>query len=374
MRYTYQLLPDQRLLLKAAVLPPVDALPHWQAYRQAQGVGQFSPTDKSLLPRLFDPVNWESQRLMPMIYRNLEHSGDALIPHLRGIYRYTWMKNQRHLLKMQQVVKQFNEVGIKSMMLKGIPLTLQYYADAGVRLMGDLDVMVPTQQAEQALTLIQQPPLNLRVSQFEKRHREVLHAMHGWDADGIDVDLHWHLLLQHTYAIADVPFWQNRQPLTLPDGTPAYRLSATHQLFHVLVHGSPFFESTTLLRSIPDSLIICRHSGPTIDWTELTELARQYRFMMPIQLGLQLLVNEFGLVLPDSVTRWLQEARPVADEQTYYSLLTLKSSNSVSKAYHYFRKQQLAYTLYRKGKSGLSRIRWMYGQARMRYENYAAKR
>ena len=305
---------------------------------------------------------------MPMIYRNLEHTGDALIPHLRGIYRYTWMKNQRHLLMMQQVVRQFNDAGIKSMMLKGIPLTLHYYADAGVRLMGDLDVMVPLQQAEQALTLIQQPPLNLRVSQYETRHREVLHAMHGWDTAGIDVDLHWHLLSQHSYAKADVPFWQDPQPLPLPDGTAAYMLSATHQLFHVLVHGSPVFYPTQQLRWIPDSLVICRRAGDAIDWTELTELARQYRFTVPIQLSLQLLATEFGLALPDPVTRWLREARPLAGEQAYYALMALTSSNSVSKAYRYLRKQQLAYTLFQKGKSGFSRMQWTYRQVRMRYD------
>jgi hypothetical protein len=370
MKYAYQLQPDQKLLLKAAVLAPTDALSHWQAYRQARGVGRFSPTDQSLLPRLFDPVDWESQRLMPMIYRNLEHTGDALVPHLRGIYRYTWMKNQRHLIKMQQVVGQFNAVGVESMMLKGIPLTLYYYADAGVRLMGDLDVMVPVQQIDQAVRIIQQPPLNLRVSQYETRHQQILHAMHGWDSDGVDVDLHWHLLAQHTYDSANAPFWGHRQPVTLPDGTPAYMLSATHQLFHVLVHGSPVFQpaSTPVLRWIPDSLAICRRSGAVIDWIELTELAMQYRLTIPVQLGLQLLADEFGLVLPDSVHRWLREIKPTSSEQTYYALLPIKSSNSVSKAYRYVRKQQLAYTLFRRGKPGPSMMRWMYRQARMRYD------
>lgn len=364
----YQLLPDQQRLLKAAVLPPEAALPHWQAYRQARGAANFSPTDASLLPRLFDPVNWESQRLMPLIYRNLEHTGDALIPHLRGIYRYTWMKNQRHLLKMRHVVGQFNEVGIESMMLKGIPLTLHYYADAGVRLMGDLDVMVPAHQAEQAFACIQQPPLHLRVSRFETRNRAVLHALHGWDAEGIDVDLHWHLLPQHCYATADTPFWQDRQPLSLPGGTPAYMLSATHQLFHVLVHGSPVFHKTQLLRWIPDSLVICRRAETTIDWAELAELARQYGFVIPVRGSLQLLVNEFGLMLPDSMARWLREARPSPGEQTYYGLLAAKPSNSASKAYRYAQKQQLAYTLFRQGKPGFSRIEWLYRQARMRYD------
>ncbi|KAB7732666.1 hypothetical protein F5984_01575 [Rudanella paleaurantiibacter] len=370
MRYYYQLLPDQQLLLKAAVLPAAEALPYWQAYRQARGVGRFSPTDQSLLPRLFDPVDWESQRLMPLIYRNLEPTGDALVPHLRGIYRYTWMKNQRHLLKMQQVVRVFNEAGIESMMLKGIPLTLHYYADAGVRMMGDLDVMVPFEQATQAIACIQRPPLNLRVSQYETRHRDTIHAMHGWDADKIDVDLHWHLLSQHAYPSADAPFWNNRQTITLPDSTPAYMLSATHQLFHVLAHGSPLFHATTtpILRWIPDSLAVCRRADPTIDWTELAELARQYGLTAPIQLGLRLLTDEFGLALPDSVHRWLHDARPSATEQTYYSLLPVKSSNMLSKAYRYIRKQQLAYNLFRKGKPGPSQIRWMYKQARMRYD------
>ena len=80
------------------------------------------------------------------------------------------------------------------------------------------------------------------------------------------------------------------------------------------------------------------------------------------------MVNEFGLVVPDSMVRWLREAPPSPGEQPYYGLLATKSSNLVSKAYRSLRKQQLAYSLFRQGKSGFSRMEWLYRQTRMWYD------
>ncbi|WP_020594802.1 nucleotidyltransferase domain-containing protein [Spirosoma panaciterrae] len=364
---TFAIQPEQILLLKAALFPAQEALSYWHQWKKERGLDQFIPTNINLLPSLFDPLDGDSQRLMPLVYRNLEKSGDPLVVHLRGIYRYTWMSNQRFLLKMSQVIRVLHQNEIETIALKGIPLSLLYYGDMGVRLMYDLDVLVPTAQAEQALQALQAPPLSLQSSPFETKHRHTLHAMHLWDANGVDVDLHWNLLYEHSYAKADVPFWQARQPVKLTDRQSTYALSPTHQLYHNLVHGYDWSE-TPAIRWIADSYVIYTNPALSIDWHALLDLARQYNVNYPVQQALKLLESEFRLTLPSDVKERLKSMTLSTAETTYFSLVRKRSSNKAIKAIRYVQKNWLAYRLFRKGKSELSMSRWMYRQVRLRLD------
>ena len=361
--------PEQVLLLKAALFPASEALSYWQIWKKARRLDQFVVTSETLLPSIFDPLDVDSQRLMPMVYRNLEKSDDPLIPHLRGIYRYTWLSNQRFLAKMKQVIGALQQASIDTIVLKGIPLSLQYYGDMGVRMMNDLDVMIPTAQAEQALRVLKQAPTALNSSQFEYKHRHILHAMHLWDTQKVDVDLHWHLLIQHTYPEADTPFWVARQPITLASDLQTHTLSPTHQLFHNLVHGFSWAQGCApIIRWIADSYVIYTKPDVLVDWHDLLNLAERYQVRYPIRQALRLLQAEFRLTLPVDVRERLEQMVLNPTEKAYFALVQKKSSNNVSKAIHYIQRHRLAYQLFRKGKSGPSLNRWMYNQLRFRID------
>ena len=83
-------------------------------------------------------LDLSSFRLLPHVYRNLRDQGlsDPLIEKLKGIYRLHWYKNQRLFHHMTPVLKSFHAAGIKTMILKGAALSLQYYRDYGLRAMG----------------------------------------------------------------------------------------------------------------------------------------------------------------------------------------------------------------------------------------------
>ena len=369
MPFSIALQPTQLLLLKAATLPPEAALPHWQAYRRAQGLDHFVPTNPTLLHRVFDAVDWESQRLMPMIYRNLEHTDDRLIPHLRGFYRNTWVKNQQHVVMLQELVQFLHEVDIPSLVLKGVPLSLLYYGNMGVRMMSDLDILVPTHLADEAIQRVQQPPVSRSVSQFETRHRSQLHATHTWDQRGVDMDLHWNLMSQHNYATADEPFWRDRQSLALPNGLTVDTLSDTHHLFHILAHGSPvWYSKDPPLRWITDSLAICRNPNSHIDWSELSAQSHRFRMTLPVQKGLRFLAETFDLALPDEATRWLRTAPTTRTERIYYAVQAHRSEHLWRKTLNYLVYKPLAYYLFRRGKPGPWFGSWLLGQVRMRYD------
>lgn len=359
--------PDQTLLLKAALLPPSEALTYWQHWKKARSLDRLDTAAPDLLPAIFDPLDNDSQRLMPLVYRHLEKSGDPLIPHLRGIYRYTWMNNQRFMVKVQQVVGALQSAGIDTMVLKGIPLSLRYYGDMGVRLMSDLDVLVPTDCAADAIRVLSQKPLNLRWSEYEYKYRHLLHAMHLFDANKVDVDLHWNLMSQHAYAGADKPFWAAGEPLTLTPALTTHTLSPTHQLFHNLIHGFAW-GMTPAIRWVADSYVLYQQPGVAIDWHELLDLAQAFRLGFPVRQSLRLLQADFRLELPIDVVSRLNGLTLSAEEQTYFELLPRKTGNPLIKTVRYLEKHRLAHRLFRTDKPGPAMLPWLYGQLRFRLD------
>ncbi|GAB4011993.1 hypothetical protein GCM10028808_27000 [Spirosoma migulaei] len=361
--------PEQVLLLKAALFPANEALSCWQLWKKARQLDQFTATNENLLPSIFDPLDGDSQRLMPLVYRNLEKSGDPLIPHLRGIYRYTWMTNQRFLEKMKQVINTLHQAKIDTVVLKGIPLSLLYYKDMGVRLMYDLDVLVPTTEADQALQVLLAAPLDLQSSKFEYTYRHLHHAMHLWDTRKVDVDLHWNVLSQHAYMGADTSFWASKQPLALTNSLFTNTLSPTHQLFHNFVHG--FGWNTTEpppIRWIADSYVIYTKSDITINWHALLDMAEGFQLTYPIRQSLRLLQAQFQLALPVDVHERLEQMPLSSVEKSYFTLVRKKSSNLVSKVIRGLKRNQLAYQLFRKGKPVPPISHWMYDQIRFRLD------
>lgn len=357
--------PDQVLLLKAALFPAAEALISWQLWKKAYNLDHVNAGDANLLPRIFDPIDHDSQRLMPMVYRNLEKSDDPLIPHLRGIYRYTWMSNQRFLLKMKQVVRALQAAQIDTLVLKGIPLSLLYYGDLGVRFMSDLDILVPTTQADQALRVLQQEPTSLKGSKYEYKYRHLIHAMHLFDASKVDMDLHQNLMSQHAYTRADSPFWESPRPLQLDDAVSTHTLSPTHQLFHNLVHGFGW-GITPAIRWVADSYVIYTNPDIAIDWHHLLDLTERYHLRFPVRQAIRLLQADFRLVLPTDVSERLNRWVLSSTEQTYFTLLDKKTSNPVGKTVRFLQKNWLAYQLFQPEKPALSLAGWLYGQLRFR--------
>lgn len=349
--------PDQVALLKAALFPPDEALRHWAAWKRLRALPDDLPADDERLPQLFDPLDLDSQRLLPLVYRNLERTADPLVRSLRGVYRYTWMANQRHLLQLKAVVGVLDEAGIPTMMLKGIPLSLAHYRDLGVRHMGDLDVLVPTEHAEAACHLLEGPPLRLTTTDYDRRYRHLLHAAHYHNRQGVDVDLHWNLLVQHNYPGADAAFWAASTPYPLEDGPTSLILSPTHQLYHNLVHGYQWGE-TSAIRWVADSHVI--YANHPVDWDALLAVAAQQRMVVPVRHGLELLRREFRLTIPPEVQFRLANLPVSRREQTYFRLLNRRSDNLLMKSVQFLRKNGLAYQLFQRGRARQPLRSWLY--------------
>lgn len=290
---------DQILLLKAALYPTEVALHFWQQWKTYNSLsgetaeGRPNPLSGGVAEGgggPFSKIDPDSQRILPLIYRNLEHTNDPLLPALKEVYRHTWMRNQRLLQKAQQVVQACNEAGIPNMLLKGIPMSLHYYKDMGVRPMGDVDLLVPYEYLDRAVEVLK--TLGNTPNPTEYKYRHLLHAMHCYDKDGIDVDLHWFVHYCNMNPIKDNIYWSKN--LLMKNYITMKGLYPIHHLFHTVLHGFKWDNHPATIRWVVDSVLIYKVFGTRKnELTELIELGEKFNVSLALKASLLFLHYHF---------------------------------------------------------------------------------
>lgn len=312
----------QELLLKAATLPPNEAITYWEKWKKANDISDSDLTKSDILPQIFDPLDHDSQRLLALVYHNLEKSGDPVVTTLRGYYRYSWLKGSYFVNNAANLVDKLQKAGFDVMLLKGIPLALKYYKNVGVRPMEDIDIFVPLHQVEDVILFIEQN-LGIKANKHENELRKLgmFHAMHFTDGKGLDFDLHWHFHIYNLNPESDQPMWDNKIPFELTPDVSTYTLSPTHQLYRNFTHGYQWLLPNPPIRWIPDSLVLLRTSYDQIDWMELLDLAKRQKLIIPICSMLRYLQKHFGVTYPDQVLATINQLQGTPTEKYYFTLL-----------------------------------------------------
>ena len=289
--------PAQELLLHAALDEGKQAIAAWERFYQEAGL---------------DRMEEGTFRLLPQVYRNLSRAGysEPIMGRLKGIYRMAWCKNQVLFHEMLPVLRTLREVGIPTMMLKGVALSLGVYRDRGARPMNDFDVLIPADAANRALQLFDKLGWRssmghpMRITPIQQRYR---HAIELINPAGKAFDLHWHLLYHSRLPAADTDFWKAAWPMAL-ESEPSLVLNPTHQLLHTCVHGLEGNEVSSV-RWVSDAIATIR--AGKIDWDRLVAEARQHDLVLPIRDALQYLQDSFHAPIPRSAI-WQLQADPVS--------------------------------------------------------------
>jgi hypothetical protein len=287
--------PVQELLLKAALLPgdaAAEAFKKWLALADR------------------DRLDEGSYRLLPLLAHNLESQGisDPFLTLCRGVYRHTWVRNQIQLRQAGELLQALHGEGINAMMLKGGALALAYYANPGLRPFEDIDVLVPTGQAQPAFALLKRlgwSYCRVPLGEITREHAAVNHAVIMVNERGVLIDLHWHLLFGSLDPEADREFWLAAE-LWRGESALFRILGPTDQLFHACVHGFGHqvgWEHTPPLRWVADAMQILAAQGDRIDYRRLGEQAGQHHLRLALQSTLGYLRDHFAATLPGSFIR-----------------------------------------------------------------------
>jgi Uncharacterised nucleotidyltransferase len=283
---------EQELLLKASLLKGENALEAWEQWKAAVNIDQLDAS---------------SYRLLPLLYRNLSihRVNDPLMATFKGVYRLTWCKNQLLFHKISDVVQAFHDAGIRTMLLKGAALALNYYSDYGLRPMNDFDLLVPTSDAANAIKILKQLGWESAFDQPDK----YLNLLHGTpfkhQASNQNIDLHWHIFAECRQDNDDDDFWRGSLPSNI-NGVTTQVLNPTHQLLHILVHGWRG-DILGLIRWLADATIILNSCPDAIDWEELLSQAHKRKLVLRLKETLPLWRDLVGVTVPLEVFQNLQK-------------------------------------------------------------------
>jgi len=281
----------QTALLRVALCDADTAVREWVALR-----------DDLVLDDLSDP---EIHRLLPLVRHNLTAAGvdDADFPRMRGMHRRAWFENQRRIHRIAPTLVQLQDAGVELIVLKGVPLALQYYGDLGLRPMQDVDVLVPFDAYDLALDLLEADGWSDVLDIPRDRRRRMYHGAGMTHPDGRSLDLHWQLALPFVLPRAEAEssddFFAAAVPLTVGDAD-VLTLDPADMLLHLIVHGL-WSGSAANVRWCADSTTVVRHAGDALDWDRVLDQTVRRDLVIPVSNGVRFIEDVCDAPVPRSV-------------------------------------------------------------------------
>lgn len=257
-----------RLLLRSALLPDVPAWEAWREWRAQADIQNLRDTSISLLPFLLK--RWDSRI-----------KDDALYPVMKGIYRRTWYKNQMLLEQGKKVAEELRSNGIPVLFLKGLASLLSIHSDPGVRVMKDLDVLVPTSSADRAIEILKSLGFVYREVHGYAFIRRYSHGCEFYSENLGKVDLHWHAFHDFHSQEADRPIWERSVPADLK-GVPVQIPDPLCFLVHVLLASARCLPAPDC-RWVIDAAMTIRGAGQSLDWELLLQMASDPLKALPLR-------------------------------------------------------------------------------------------
>lgn len=295
---------EQELLLRACLLSGAECQEAWEQWRRVFEKGY---------------VDKGSQRLLPLLYRNLQSQGiqEPSVDRFKAEYFRTWSQNQFSFRRAAPLIDAFNQAGIQTMILKGAALALHFYEDIGLRPMMDFDLLVHRNQVKLSMQLLSD--LDWK-SRYPSPEALVPFEQAGEfrDSGNQNLDLHWRVLWEGRQGLGDDEFWAGNISTEI-EGVPTHSLNSADQLLHVCVHGAKW-NDTSSLRWIADAMMIIRSQKLKIDWARLVRQAQKRHLTLPMRDTLSYLDNLLGAGIPLEVLNNLKNIPTSKLERTFYQI------------------------------------------------------
>lgn len=316
---------EQELLLRASLLRRQESIAAWREWHRRVNVETLDPG---------------SQRLLPLLFRNLEAQGmeHSVLKRYASVYRLNWYRNQIVFRDVKRVLSRFYDEEIGTTILGGAPLVLLHYEDYGVRAVDDLAVLVEPDQVGPALGLLEE--LGWKTDFVASRKRIAL-TQTAWveNDEGVAFTLNWYGGDAYCRSGADRERSSDTTPLDFL-GVPARTLNATSRLVDTLAQGI-VWARTPPLRWVADCVAILGGSQSDVDWDELPGQVGRCDVILPVMNGLAYLREHLAPSIPVSVFERLQELPVSRRAKAEHQVRTLKANPLRRLRFHWFAYRRL---------------------------------
>jgi hypothetical protein len=145
-------------------------------FESARGADEPEQCKERIELLLFQPINWDlflqlalKHRVFPVVYKTLHNLKIQSVPsyimnHLKQEYEKNAFKSLVQTGEMIRLIRLFQEQGISSLVLKGVPLAEKLYQDITLRMSKDIDILVPLENLARAEKILQAAGYEKKIS------------------------------------------------------------------------------------------------------------------------------------------------------------------------------------------------------------------
>lgn len=319
---------DKRLLLRSALAKPEDAIAAFRAW--------------CLRNTVYD-APYSASRLFPLVYQNIGPliADKETADRLRGMARHTWLGNNLRIRLCATALESLAQRNISTLLLKGAALTSVVTKDSSVRQMGDCDILVPHDEAENAVACLLATGLKsvpLDASRFGPiNFREFHGATFNQIGGDIDViDLHWRPLREVGCPELTGDFFRSATPTRFAEKA-VLAPSAELILFHIAMHGSAW-EAEDRFDWIADLSMILRSRQDAFDWNAVIAIARKYGCGAMLSVALKYAQTIGDTAIPQDVITGLRAGTNFLDRHEARERMKGEPDSAIGKAVDTFQK------------------------------------
>lgn len=289
--------PRQKLVLSAAIDAPSKALDSFKAWQSEVKL---------------DDIDGADMRLVPLIYKNIgRHIQDKNVAgRLKGISRYTWIRNSYRVDLCARLLGQLNSRGVSSILIKGSALMAGITDDLSTRQMGDCDLLVASKDKRIAFEAMAREGMRSVPADWSSMSEPETELFHGLTFEFPGqlpdvIDLHWRPLREVSSSELTDAFFSRARPIEVY-GQRTHVPCAEHMLLHCLVHGGSA-DPRQSYDWLADAFLIYK-SAEDLDWKLFAQTALDFRLGAIAQEALGQLQTETGLKFPQAAWDALKPA------------------------------------------------------------------
>lgn len=233
------------------------------------------------------PLNWDyvlkiahRHRVLPLVYWRLKTFSTEQVPaqvleRMRSDFRENALHNLMMLNELKSLLRLLGNVGIAVIPFKGVFLALQAYDHNALRMIRDIDLIVPHEDVHRAKDRllengyrIHEEYLGSDDNPLFEQHAHTFSLVNR--TNGMQIELHWRFM--PGVRIDTDHFWHRALPGQI-DGIEALQLPPEDLLLLLLIHGSKHLWSELIWSADIDALLR-RMEG--IPWNHLLALSQAW--------------------------------------------------------------------------------------------------
>lgn len=242
---------------------------------------------------------------------------EELTQYLHELHRLSCERNRQLRLQLLEATRQLNTAGITPVLLKGARhLVTTVYADPGIRIMTDIDLLISRADIPAALDTLQQLGYEPDEDVHGDYHDEHHHCAPLFRPDDYGtLEIHRHLMEPPYAAILPLDKVLSEREALEVEGARMQLLSPTHRLLHNIVHSQLVDHhhdgGIIPLRSLHEVVTEQSVNGRHVDWTMIDRQMMHHKRTRVLRAYLFMAHTLFGMPFPS-------QAQPTLGARLYY--------------------------------------------------------